>query len=255
MLITGACASVGKPGYGIVRISFGLLRRYGALIRTPSPSILISQPLSRNTGNTDSKCDGMIPVMRMLEPVTAAADISVAATMRSGIIACTAGLSFFIPSITTVLSPAPCIFAPQALRKSARSTISGSRAALLITVVPFAVTAAIMIFSVAPTDGIGRAIFAPWSSSLTEQSSSPCSSQISIPISLNAPRCRSIGLGPSSHPPGKDILTRSKRAIIAPRKMIDERMRCISSAGISKRDTLPVSTMTVLPSRRAVQPM
>ena len=39
--------------------------------------------------------------------------------------------------------PAPAIFAPIALRQSARSTISGSRAAFSITVSPLASVAAI----------------------------------------------------------------------------------------------------------------
>ena len=46
---------------------------------------------------------------------------------------------------------APDIFAPILLRKSAVSTISGSRAAFSITVVPFARVAAIIIDKVAPT--------------------------------------------------------------------------------------------------------
>ena len=41
--------------------------------------------------------------------------------------------------------------APISLRRLARSTISGSRAALSIVVVPLAKTEAIMRFSVAPT--------------------------------------------------------------------------------------------------------
>ncbi len=47
--------------------------------------------------------------------------------------------------------PAPSIFAPSAIRQSARSTISGSIAAFSSTVVPSASVAAISTFSVAPT--------------------------------------------------------------------------------------------------------
>ena len=47
--------------------------------------------------------------------------------------------------------PAPEIFAPIVFKKSAVSTISGSRAAFSITVVPSAKVPAIMTDKVAPT--------------------------------------------------------------------------------------------------------
>ncbi|MNT65763.1 hypothetical protein D3C72_2037700 [compost metagenome] len=52
--------------------------------------------------------------------------------------------------------PAPDIFAPMAFRQLARSTTSGSRAALLITVVPRASEAAISMTWVAPTETLGK---------------------------------------------------------------------------------------------------
>jgi hypothetical protein len=48
-----------------------------------------------------------------------------------------------------------------ARRQRARSTISGSRAALRISVVPFASVAAMSAFSVAPTETKGNSITAP----------------------------------------------------------------------------------------------
>ena len=52
----------------------------------------------------------------------------------------------------TILSvPAPLIFAPMPIRKLARSTTSGSRAAFSSTVSPSASVAAIMRFSVPVT--------------------------------------------------------------------------------------------------------
>ena len=60
-----------------------------------------------------------------------------------------------------MLSPPPCIFAPQPLRKSQRSLISGSRAAFIMVVVPLALTEASIAFSVAPTLGNVSVIFAP----------------------------------------------------------------------------------------------
>ena len=56
-------------------------------------------------------------------------------------------------STVTLELPAPDTLAPQAFRKFCRSTISGSRAALEITVVPSAPQAASIRFSVAPTEG------------------------------------------------------------------------------------------------------
>ena len=53
------------------------------------------------------------------------------------------------------------MWAPMRLRKAARSAISGSRAALSMTVVPLASTAAISAFSVAPTLGNSSRMRAP----------------------------------------------------------------------------------------------
>ncbi len=57
------------------------------------------------------------------------------------------------PSISIVLVPAPSTRAPIDVRKEARSAISGSRAALSMTVLPRARTAANNRFSVAVTLG------------------------------------------------------------------------------------------------------
>ena len=59
--------------------------------------------------------------------------------------------------------PSPAICAPMRRRHWARSTISGSRAALRITVVPRASVAAISTFSVAPTETKGKSTTAPFS--------------------------------------------------------------------------------------------
>ena len=82
-----------------------------------------------------------------------AAAAQVPASMRSGIVTCSVPVSSSTPSISIVLVPAPSIRAPIATRNAAMSAISGSRAALSITVVPRARTAAIIRFSVAPTLG------------------------------------------------------------------------------------------------------
>ena len=58
--------------------------------------------------------------------------------------------------------PMPSIFAPIAIRHSARSPISGSRAALRSTVVPSASVAAISAFSVAPTETLSNCTSPPF---------------------------------------------------------------------------------------------
>src|SRR5699024_9802961 len=57
--------------------------------------------------------------------------------------------------------PPPSTLAPISLSMSHRSTISGSRAALSRTVTPSARTAAVRMFSVAPTEGKSSLISAP----------------------------------------------------------------------------------------------
>ena len=85
--------------------------------------------------------------------------------MRSEITVCSAGRSRSTPWTVIVDVPAPCTSAPMALTKSARSVISGSRAALSMTVVPLAITAAMSRFSVAPTLGNSSSTFVPRSRS------------------------------------------------------------------------------------------
>ena len=73
--------------------------------------------------------------------------------MRSPTTRCSTGCSASTPSTVSVGEPPPSMRAPMPLRKSTRSTISGSRAAFSMTVVPSATTAAMSRFSVAPTLG------------------------------------------------------------------------------------------------------
>ena len=54
------------------------------------------------------------------------------------------------------------MFAPIFSNMSTRSMTSGSTAAFVMIVVPFARHAAIVMFSVAPTETFGKWIFAPW---------------------------------------------------------------------------------------------
>ncbi len=81
--------------------------------------------------------------------------------MRSGTTVCSTAWSSSTPSMVMVDDPAPRIWAPMWLSIAARSASSGSRAALSMTVVPLARTAAISAFSVAPTLGNSSRMRAP----------------------------------------------------------------------------------------------
>ena len=69
--------------------------------------------------------------------------------------------SSLTPSIVKVSLPAPVILAPILVKQLARSTISGSRAAFSMTVVPSAKAAAIIKFSVPVTLTVSIKIVAP----------------------------------------------------------------------------------------------
>ena len=66
--------------------------------------------------------------------------------------------SFFTPVISILSVPTPLILAPALFKNLAKSSISGSFAALVNTVVPSAKHEANIIFSVAPTLGKSRFI-------------------------------------------------------------------------------------------------
>ncbi len=83
----------------------------------------------------------------------AAATMAVPASIRSGMTACRAPRSPSTPTMRIVSVPAPTTLAPILFKNVCRSMISGSRAALRMTVVPSANVAAIIKFSVAPTLG------------------------------------------------------------------------------------------------------
>jgi hypothetical protein len=94
------------------------------------------------------------PYSRKMSPsVMAAAHTIVPSSMRSGITLCSAAPSVRRPSTVSASLPIPAMLAPMALRQFPRSATSGSRAALRMTVLPFARTAARSRFSVAPTEG------------------------------------------------------------------------------------------------------
>ena len=105
-------------------------------------------PVAVSFRSSMSMCSGRPSSTVTSPPVSPAATRKVATTSRSGMTAWVAGSRRSTPSTSIREVPAPVILAPMALRKSARSRTSGSRAAFSITVVPLASTAAISTLSV-----------------------------------------------------------------------------------------------------------
>ena len=162
--INCACKSVGKPGKGSVLMSDAFILSEAVIVRsepvTPGVSVT-SAPPARNTSISASRWRGS-DCFKVKEPlVIAAAMAKVPASIRSATTRCVAPSRLSTPSIVMVSVPWPVIFAPILFRHSARSDISGSRAAFTNSDVPLASTAAIIAFSVAPTDTIGNTICPP----------------------------------------------------------------------------------------------
>ncbi len=83
-------------------------------------------PMVRSLLTTDVRCVGTTGEMEMVERVMAAAIKNVPASILSGIIWYSVPWSFLLPTMLSVLVPAPWMLAPQEVRKFARSTTSGS---------------------------------------------------------------------------------------------------------------------------------
>ena len=150
------------------------------------------------------------------------------ASTRSGITVWSTGANPSTPWISIVGVPTPSIRAPIPLRKSARSTSSGSRAAFSITVVPRAATAAISTFSVAPTLGKSRLTTAPRRPDVSP-TRNPCSDENRAPIFSSPRMWRSIARDPMLHPPGIATLAFPNRASSGPSTRIEARIRLTSS--------------------------
>ena len=129
--------------------------------------------------------------------------------------------------------------APIATSISQRSTTSGSRAALSIVVTPSAKTAAVTMFSVAPTLGNPNVTSAPCRRSAIA-STSPWLNLNSAPIASSPATCMSIGRAPKSSPPGIDRRTRPHRVSSGPSTLIDARMRSTSSYGATGTSSPPL---------------
>jgi hypothetical protein len=124
--------------------------------------------------------------------------------------------------------PAPEIFAPISASIAQMSTISGSRAALSISVRPSASTAAISRFSVAPTLGKSSQIVAPCRRPVAAGAvaiTNPCSPEMSAPIRCRPSTCMSKPREPIASPPGWATRTCPRRASSGPSTQIEARRR------------------------------
>ena len=159
-----------------------------------------------------------------------------------------------LPCTRMVSVPAPSTQPPQALRKAARSVISGSFAAPCSTVCPCAVAAASSSVSVAPTLGKLRQISAPRSPAGAYSVSCPgAAGSCRTPICASPCKCRSMGLAPIRQPPGSTVLTRPSRASSGAQNRMDARIRPAASGARSVRMGCPC-TASSAPCQPAVQP-
>ena len=138
--------------------------------------------------------------------------------MRSGITAMARAARRSTPSMWMVEVPAPAICAPILVRHSARSTISGSRAAFSMTVSPLASDAAIMATWVAPTVTFGKYDAVADEAVLRRRGDDVAAVDVDLGAErLRAPSMKkSTGRVPMAQPPGSDTLASPMRASSGP---------------------------------------
>ena len=243
--IACGCRSVGNPGYGSVTTSN---ERGRSCIRTRKPPgwMSICAPAVTSLSSAISRCCAFPPATVMSPWVMVAAIAHVPATMRSATALCRTGCNASTPSISSVDVPMPSICAPIATNIWHRSTISGSRAALSIAVLPLASTAAISRFSVAPTLGKSSQIVAPVSVGASA-TTNPCSIPSVAPIRSSPAKCMSSLREPMLSPPGSATLARPVRASSGPSTQIEARILRTSSYGASEAGRSGTSMTTPSP--------
>ncbi len=128
------------------------------------------------------------------------------------------------PSTVIVDVPAPSIWAPIAVSIAQMSAISGSRAALSMTVVPWARTAAMTRFSVAPTEGKSNQMLVPRRRGAAA-TRKPCSLCMVAPSRSRPEMCMSSPREPIASPPGSATLAEPHRATSGPSTLIEARIR------------------------------
>ena len=175
-----------------------------------SSPLSIRNPQFSSAVVTERICSGSTRLIEIPFPQIAPATRNVPASIRSGMMSCSAPCNSFTPSMIKRRVPAPSIFAPILLKKFARSTTSGSCAAPSITVVPSASTAAIMTLSVPRTVGPNfprRLMTAPPNFG-AKTLMLPPSTRTAAPSASNPLRCKSIGRSPITQPPGNAFTIR-----------------------------------------------
>ena len=225
--------SVANPGNGSVAMSTARSRSV-ADAHTPSGVGDTRMPISPSFTTTISRCSSSIA----LDGDLAARDRrtpsgACRASMRSPMIARSAGTSSSTPSTRIVDVPAPSMCAPIAVRNAARSVISGSRAAFSMTVSPFASTAAVIRFSVAPT--LGKSSTTPRAAQRVARARrrSRARPRARRPSPRARGKCMSSLRLPMLSPPGSATRASPHRASSGPSTLIDARIRLTSSYGAS----------------------
>ncbi len=254
------CRSVGNPGKGSVA-KFTAVGRSGCTTRKPSGSRSTSAPAAPSLVSTNDRCLGFTPRTVTSPRVMDAAIPQVAATMRSPITRCSVGCSRSTPRMVNVEDPAPDTCAPILFSIAQRSAMSGSRAALSMTVSPSARTAAMRMFSVAPTDGKASRMVAPCNFSAVA-TTQPCSISLWAPSRRRPDWCMSSGREPMASPPGSATTARRHRATRGPSTQTEARnwrtaaksAWYFGSAGVVMR-TVSATSSTSHPSPRSTSAM
>src|SRR5579859_742658 len=158
--------------------------------------------------------------------------------------------SSFTPSTTSLSVPMPWICAPILLSNRQRSWTCGSRAALKISVLPSASTAARRMFSVPVTVGRSKTMRPPCRRSASA-TSSWWRSSMRAPIWRRPRRCCSTRRAPMSSPPGRGTRALPKRPRSAPSRRMVARIRTPRSSGTWLEAAPPASiSMSASPSLR-----
>ncbi len=212
-----ACRSVGNPGCGSVWMSAGLSGPFRLTVIQSSP-VSTSQPMACSLTMAMRRNSGSMPRTVTGPPVTAPPARNVPLSTRSPTVVWRQGcmLDSGTPSTVMWLEPWPDMRAPMALSISHKSDISGSRAAFSMTVTPSATTAAMSMFSVAPTLGNSSVTLAPCRPSGVDAISVPWSTSNFTPSDSSPTRCMSILRAPIWHPPGMATCALPNRPMSGP---------------------------------------
>ena len=137
-------------------------------------------------------------------PINAPAIIYVPNSILSKIILWFINNFCFFVSLMVIVLPDILIWPPNFFKNKIKSFTSGSIAQFFKIVFPFALKAASKAFSVAPTEIVGNFITSPFNPFFASAIIYPFLIFIFAPNFFNANKCKSTGLVPIAHPPGKE---------------------------------------------------